>query len=405
VALTAPSDVPAGQVWRYGLGMPIQLDADTAGLLVNIRRTDTRYWDFEVGTDLIKFNRLDGISAAGAVPISRWSVETHPKSGLPSNAAKYPLFGGFVPMGAKRADGSAHPHGGAGFGMSVVGFYPADLSQPMPKQIDHAMEVSQFRYDGGTFTACPPVRCKGEGIPIGDTGWTIGGGSMSAAIPDGDDLLHAVTCGGSVGVARFRYSSPATGWQPVSFVPVSDGGFNEPSLIRDLDGSLLFTARNKIGQVSGNREEVDIPLWRSIDGNAETWRRLFFVTSVRQRAPLSLIQAADGAAYIATNTVPGSYRSFMQLLPINAARTGLAPAMTIRDSENEFGAGPDGKGWMVDHAIGNVVRLADGQWHSLLAYRILARRDSATGPAASHAGLYVEEISSSGNPRSMGFQF
>ena len=396
VDLTAPPSTPAGQVWRYGLAMPIQLDATTAGLLVNIRRIDTRYWDFEVGTDLIKFDRLDKISASGAVPISRSGIEPHPSDGRPSTAAKYPMFGGFVPRGAKLANGAAHPCGGTGFGLSVVGFYPADLSKPMPKPIDLQIEMSQFRYDGGAFTASPPVRYTGTGIPVGDTGWAIVNAGLSPAIADGNDLLHAVSCRGAAGVARFQYFGTTKGWQPVAFVPVTDESFNEPSLVRDVDGSLLFTARNKVGQVSGNRDETDIPLWRSIDGNAGTWRRLFIVTSARQRTPLSVNRSVDGTLYIATNTVPGSYRGFLQILPINAARTGLETAITVRDASSDFGAGPEGKGWMVDHPISNVVRLADGQWHCLLAYRVLARRDS---PAAPCTGLYVEEVFSSGTPR------
>jgi hypothetical protein len=95
--------------------------------------------------------------------------------------------------------------------------------------------------------------------------------------------------------------------------------------------------------------------------------------------------------------VPKSYRNALQILPLNSARTGLETAITVRNAGDEFGEGPAGKGWMVDHPISEVIRLADGQWHAILTYRVLARRDA---PDASYTGLYVEEVSSSGTPRS-----
>jgi hypothetical protein len=53
----------------------------------------------------------------------------------------------------------------------------------------------------------------------------------------------------------------------------------------------------------------------------------------------------------------------------------------------------------VDHGVGNLIRLADGQWHSLLTYRVIAP------PASPFTGCYIEEVFSSGEPRPMGLVF
>ena len=184
-----PPDTPAGQDWRYGLGLPIQLDAATAGLLVNIRQNGTQYCDLEVGTDLIAFDRLDRIDAKNAVPVSRPSKEPNPWTGTPSVTSKYPMMGGFVPRGAILADGTPHPHGGTGFGICEVGFYPADPKQPLPGRIGYQIEIQQLCYDGETFTASPPLRLPH--LQVGDSGYRIAGVGLSPAIPDGKDLLFS----------------------------------------------------------------------------------------------------------------------------------------------------------------------------------------------------------------------
>ena len=75
--------------------------------------------DFEVGTDMILLSDLSQLSAANALPVSRNHEEIKPNSGRPSENSvmvKYWIRGGFVPLGAKRQDGSSHPHAGTGFG-------------------------------------------------------------------------------------------------------------------------------------------------------------------------------------------------------------------------------------------------------------------------------------------------
>jgi hypothetical protein len=403
-----PPTTPKGQDWRYGLGLPIQLDATTGGLLVNIRQNGTQYCDFEVGTDLIPFTSLDKIDAANAVAVSRPSKEKNPWTGTPSITSKYPMMGGFVPRGAKRADGSPHPHHGTGFGICEVGFYPADFTQPLSGRIGYHVELQQLAYDGRQFTASPPVRM--ERLSVGTSGWNITGVGLSPAIPDGDDLLFPVTCSNSSsvgisGVARFQHGKD--GWQPSSFVPITNVGATwfEPSLIRDVDGSLLFTARNDAGS--------PISVWRLTDGKA--WKRLIHIDNARAYAPVVLNQALDGAPFLVTtlataNLAASNDRNILEIVPIDSARTSIGKPILVRNGPTEFGVGPVAsephkKGWFIDHCTGNVIRLADGRWHSIISYRVDAKVEHYGEPGTPHTGHYVEEVSSSGKPQLMGFTF
>jgi hypothetical protein len=392
VDVATPPNVPANNSWSYGLGMPIQLDATTGGLLVNIRRNGTPYGDFEVGTDLIKFTSLDGISANDAIPISRPTNEPNPWTGVPSTTSKYPLVGGFVPLGGKFANGKAHPYGGTGFGICEVGFYPSDYSQPLPppNQLGYHLELQQFAYDGSRFTASRPIRVSS--LPIANTPWKITATGLSSAVPDGNDLLFAVTCSnadsaGIIGVARFQYG--ANGWQPTSFAPVTNAGqaWYEPSLIRDVDGSLLFSGRNDGGN--------PITVWGSPNGNA--WNRLINVDAARANCtPVVLNQAADGSPFLVTTMAASVNRNVLDLVPLNSDRTGLDATITVRNGPAEFDPTAS---YAVDHGVGNLIRLADGQWHSLLTYRVIAP------PASPFTGCYIEEVFSSGEPRPMGLVF
>jgi hypothetical protein len=397
VRLAGVPSAPAGETWYYGIASPLQLDATTVGLLVNIRRNGTPYGDFEVGTDLILFGDLGKIASGHRVPISRAGREPHPVTGEPSLTARYPVIGGFVAHGALDARGTPHPHAGTGFGISQIAFYPADFSKPLPpeNQLGYELEVQQFRYDGAQFSVSQARRL--QSWPTAD-GWGITAPGLSSAIAEDNDLLLAATCATSgvasvAGVARLTYG--ADGWQPAAFAAVTDPGttWYEPSLIRDTDGALLFTARNN--HIAG---KGDIPLWRSRDAG-RTWQLLFLLRGQRTGTPLVLNQAADGTPYFATNTALGTDRSILQIVPLKPDRTGIGPPLVVRDGSAAFGRTPSGQAWKVDHGIGAVVRLADGRWHGILAYRVLDEAENAGKPATSYTGTYVDEVLSLGEPR------
>jgi hypothetical protein len=386
--LQVPANKPAGDTWYYGGGMVIQMDRTTAGLVADMRRNGTPYNDYEAGSDLIPFNSLTGIDAARAVPLSRPATEPNPETGQSSLTSVYPVYGGFVPRGAATAGGRPHPHAGTGFGIKLVGFYPAKTAggyPPFPKPVVYRLEIQQFAYDGVRFTTSPPVRMSAAGLRVGATDWTITAPGFSPAIPDGDDLLFPVLCAkGGNGVARFKHTDD--GWRPESFVPISNSG-SEASLVRDVDGSLLFS----------RRDGTSFPLWRSTNGS--DWTELFN-KGKRKWSPMILNQAADGTPYytfVPEYAAPA--RDILQIMPLDKDRTGFDAPITIIDGPTEYGPSPGGQGWDADHAIGNVVRLADGQWHAVLVHRVLARAEHYGGAATPRTGLYVEEVSSSGARR------
>lgn len=52
----------------------------------------------------------------------------------------------------------------------------------------------------------------------------------------------------------------------------------------------------------------------------------------------------------------------------------------------------------MDHASGAILRLADGEWHSVLGYRIFDYDEMRGAYAQPQAGCYVEEVFSLGPP-------
>jgi hypothetical protein len=255
----------------------------------------------------------------------------------------------------------------------------------------------QFTYDGKNFQTTSSVSLENIHFP---DGWRGYGPGLTWAITDGEDLLFPMSCfkegesrwKGVAGVARFRRNG--TQWQPVSFTVVTDPNSRwfEPTLIRDIDGRMLFTARG------GRRGSVaDIRLWR-LSNNGKTWEQIFYGRGMRTGTPVTLNRAADGTPYLTTSTILGTDRRILDIIPLNNKRTGLQERIVARNSHAEFGPPPGSDRWKVDHGMGAVVRLADGHWHSILAYRILDQGENYGKPPTMYSGCYVEEVFSRGNP-------
>jgi hypothetical protein len=404
--LKTPPNVPQGQLWQYGMGIPFQVDLQTAGLFCNIRGEGTPYGDFELGSDLILFDDLGRIDPKNAIPVSRYDEEFNPKSKKPCILAKYPMLGGFVPFGAKRADGSAHPHAGTGFALLEARSYPKDPKQSLPPASNRIefREFHQFSYDGKTFRTTSRQRIQHWNI---EGGWEVISGGLSMAIPDGDDLLFPMSAVKRssarepfdkmqlvCGLGRFRNNSQ--GWQLASFVSISDQKIHwvEPTLIRDTDGSLLFSARLGYGKGDPPGYRGDIPLWRSTDVG-RTWKKRFHLKRFAAGAPVTLNQAGDGTAFFATNKREFD-RQVLCIYPLNPERTGLEQEIVVRHGPDEFGKSK--AGWKIDHPTSAVLRLADGQWHSVLVYRVLDQAENYGAAPTPFTGLYVEEIFTKGKP-------
>jgi len=400
--LITPPGAPAGEVWRYGLGFPLQISPTEAALFCNIRMEGSGNIDFEIGSDVIVFNDLTDISADNAVPLSLYEKGVHPKMGN-FIIRKGPVLGGFVPLGARLNDGSPHPHAGTGFGMCWAISHAIDKDGRFNYQSNYERYavLFQFAYDGENFRVTEKKRVDTSTL-LPD--WNVVGNFITNAIPDGRDLLYVM-------VARLddvtvsgvtRWSHGENGWRPVSFVPVTgnEATWSEPSLIREADGSLLFSARSSCRILPSIA--FDIAVWRSRD-NGETWKQVIYQKNCRSRSPVSINRAVDGTPYIAANLPPlRRTRDVLCLWAIDESRTNLECRMTARDARSEFGAAPSGSWWRIDHPTSAVIRLADGLWHSILSYRIVDNGEvEGSAAPAPQTGCYVEEVFSQGKAEPM----
>lgn len=430
VDLVEPSDSPPGANWRYGLIAPLQIAPRKAAALVNIRFRDgvlaPGEGDYEIGVDFVLFDRMNALDANSAVVLTRNHQQPNPNSNPPGEAAvmiKYPCRGGFVPLGAKRADGSDHPHAGTGFGIVVSiarrlgGVNPLMAGRSFRgEEFFQQFEIHQLEFDGEQLSI---VSTETLGMEEILPGWHITNSGLSAGVADGDDLLVGMVggkradCQGS-GVMRFRRTSGA--WRPTSFVLVTgDDESMEPSLIRDVDGSLLFSARG-----TNEPEHFDIRVWRSSDGGV-AWTKTIHARGAISIAPIVLNQAADGTPYIASNIylVPtqrlpdrflkripdddeGRYllggwtRQKLYLWPLTKDRRHLKQPILARDCRSEFGDPPGESMWRVDHPMAATVQLADGKWRNLLGYRIHEDAESPELQPPPQTGAYLEEVISTG---------
>ena len=403
IDLHEPPATPAGECWHYGLSFPFQAAPRLAGVFANVRPGNGIGVDFENGVDAVLFDDLSNVQTDRAVVICRNAMETNPNaSDAPCVMVKHHAQGGFVPLGALRPDGSPHPHAGTGSGIVEALAWPLEASRRYEgDQAYQYCELFQFSFDGTHFRVDSSEILRAEPFP---GGWTIQGIGLVNAIPDGDDLLSAVMCGRHAdesgqasapedielfaGIARWQRKENK--WRAVSFVPVAHG--SEPSLIRDTDGSLLFTSRHY----------PSIRVWRSAD-NGANWERIIDIgDDIIGVAPMTLNQAADGTPYIITNpfrgTRPGrGYRGEFFLWTLNPERTGVEPPILVRDAVDDFG--PDAS-WKMDHPSAMTVQLADGRWHNVLGYRVMDGNEVGpdSPPPNPHTGSYLEEVLSHGEP-------
>jgi hypothetical protein len=399
----APGGDAKGQTLMYGLGLVFQVGPRTAAVSCNIRTIGTGHWDFENGTDMVVFDDLATMGRQKRIAVARNEEDRNPATGKKRIAVTYPIQVGFVPLGAKRPDGSVHPAAGTGFGFSQAlcydlndqGYYtPEDAREGGQAPSTQRWYLHQFAYDGRQFRVVKKEPHSPEApLKTADGKWTLTAPGMSAATADGDDLLLPVSAGDGkrivAGVSRWRCENGV--WRPMAFYDVSDG--MEPSLIRDVDGSLLYSVRG------GGPEAEAARVWRSKDHGA-TWSQTLHLPKLRANAPVVLNQAADGTPYIAGDR-PDSFRAILCLWPLNAQRTACGPAVVARDCPADFGPAPKDNLWFADHPMATTVQLADGKWHNLLGYRVIAFNMSGVGgeTVTPHTGCYIEEVGSAGPPR------
>ncbi|MBL9216605.1 MAG: hypothetical protein JNG83_14095 [Opitutaceae bacterium] len=431
-ALRAPLDVPPGETWRHYLGFPFQVGPHVAGLYVNRKNCDFQGTDFGGGNDIILFDDSAKIDPARGLPISRLRLAPNPHDGgRPAILAPYPGSLGFVPFGARLADGRPHPHAGTGFILINLSAWPVDGGgnfETYPDRIGrtwyrdhrryHPSELIQIGYDGTRLAIISrqPLE-EPEILPGYHSSWT----GLGCAIADGEDLLIGMQASrpgdpaARSGIARWRRTEGA--WRAVEFTPITPADNSiEASLVRDLDGSLIYFARG--------RRHLGPParLWRQARPGGE-WELRCDLPRMLPSTPAVLGQAVDGTPYLAGNLWQPEYRlpaglyadagvsrlepvgwrgerSTLCVWPLNEARDGFEAPLIARDPRTEFGLPPHGTLWAADHPVSNQVRLADGQWHTLMSYRMLEWKENTHFiPPSPQTGCYLDEVVSFGPPR------
>lgn len=428
-ALASPVRVPERETWRYMLTYPFQVAPRKAALSLNIKVSPGPGQDFPVGVDMLVFDDLAKIRAEDAVPFARNVVEPNPNAdGKPAIMAAYPPQVGFIPLGALRSDGTPHPHAGTGVAPLLTGARPVDDSEGLdhfPDRVGRGAfrgrrayqysEIRQLRFDGAKLTWTDPVRLRGNEIFASNH--TLINYGMSAGIPDGDDLLIPLVCR-RVGAPKHtsgisRWTRRGGEWQPVSYEPITpEDNSIEPSLVRDIDGSLLFLAR-------GRRESgPPVRLWHRRAGGE--WKLVINRQRLTNSTPVTLNSAVDGTPYVLMNLFQPEFRlppdihadggisrlepkgrrgerSTILLLALNRERDGFETPLLARDPLMDFGIPPRGTIWAADHPTATVVRLADEQWHSIYGYRVLEWiENSHQTPPSPQTGCYLDEAFSLG---------
>lgn len=389
-AVTLVAETSEGVPGAYGIGVPMQVGPRTAVLLCNVRTIGAGRHDHEDGTDAFTFGDLGEVAAGGPVQVCRNEHETDAQTGERRMIVKFPSIGGFVPHGARRADGSEHPAAGTGFGICQALSFPAEEGEGLltwQGPFRRYLEVHQFAFDGTEFSVTDTRLIRSEGLlPIGDTGWHVITPGLTSAIPDGDDLLFSLLArrddgGGQVcGVSRWRHVEGA--WRPIELWPVAVG--SEPSLVRGADSRLYFNVRP-------DRAQGEALLAWAARSAEDEWEQIVDVADARPTTPVSINRAADGAVFLVANH-PGTHRDRLSLWEV-APGTSLGPPRLVRHCSEEFGPPPAGTRWFVDHASSATVRLRDGAWRSVLAYRVLAfPRVGEAEQVTPQTGCYLEEV-------------
>lgn len=413
----------------YQIGHPAQLDSRTVAVGLNIRCCGVNAIDLEVGNDIMFLRDLEHPEEAEIKILDRPSEFINPLRGEKELLAHYPKNIGFVPLGARLADGTPHPFAGTGFVMGQVMGFPLErlersdtFSGIAPEKRFYGLEITQCSYDGKDFVLKKGKLCRiSEILPS----FLCGGGSVGPIIPDGEGLMMAFSgCPDNgdnriCGCGILRWKNIQGEWKPVAFDQVYldrskfetlndvTGNFIEPTVVRMRDGTLLYSAR-EVGDRpfrQGPHEAERLHVWKSRD-DGKTWDLCFCEPHFHTLTPSSLDISADGRPFVIANgycTVNSKgeklssivLRESLLLHPLKEDLSDLEAPLTIQEGR-DFGPPPHGSFWRIDLPVGMTLQLK-GEIRHLIFYRVLEHQEcNHNAMPTDHTGCYAAEVRSTG---------
>jgi hypothetical protein len=356
--LRKPTQLPAGATGdvSYELAFCTQLDETHALIIVNL--DEQGGGDLCVGNDGFVFEHISDIREENAIVINRVDPNFRMKNGEKGYLAKFPGPIGFIPLGAKLADGRDHPAAGTGFFLSGC---IAKEEKQAAHEPETPYELIQLRWDGESLTVSPGVLIEELlGLELN------GGTAITNACPQGESLLLPAGVADKICIFQFDWNGQE--WaatkhgEPFVTVPGKPGmpgeefkisaGEIEPSLQRHGDRFLLYTRGNDyFGR-----------LYESEDG----FNFRLVLTRPNHTVPQILNQGLDGEYYVATNPGPGMIRNPLLAYPVQG--DGWGEALTIYDQEGIRGDDGD-KIPFIDHCISSNIFL-EGRWRHLVFFRV-----------------------------------
>ncbi|MHC4871757.1 MAG: sialidase family protein [Planctomycetota bacterium] len=406
-----------GHPLRCSVSKPLQLSKGHAALLLGTEVIGGKALDYVGGNFYINFDSFEQLEEGNAVPFSVNQEGINPLDGKEADFMRFPPAAGFVPLGAVSADGKPLAGAGTGFSLSYVQSIPKDLSEEegfggqwvASDKIFRGWELKQLKTDGEKLEiVSSAILSPEELVP----GYTVIGRGLSSAIADGDDLLTAVQyapgdCSDLKAMAGFgkypsgllRWSYTDKGWQPGSTITDVTGDLtaNEASLIRNVDGSLLMSARETGKE---NTQKFDVYLWHSAD-NGSSWELWSHIPKVRSESPVSLNQTVQGVPYIAGNLLTaglggssfGYTREILCFWELTEDYKLLKSPYFAHCARTEFGMPPSAAGWRIDHPLSSIINLKDGKWYNIMTARVMAVGETLSVMKPSEfTGCHIMEV-------------
>jgi hypothetical protein len=375
----------------YELGKSFQLDQRHALLVASM--DEQGGGDLCVGNDGFIFEKISEIAPEKAIPIN-FPDPDYKLRNAPGRAflAKYPVTGGFVPLGATLDDGRPHPAAGTGILVSDAVTFSLDKTSA-DSSSETIMEFIQLRWDGRS------LKIQDKTLIDQALSYKISGTPLSYFCPQGPDFIAPFVT--DQGIIIFRFAFDGQSWQIASagrpFVTLTTAdwlykiGESEPSIQKQKDRFLVYT---RGADFKGR-------LYQSFDGMDFK----LLLEKPNASVPQALNQGLDGSLYLATNPNRNILRNPLVAYPL--INDSFGDPLTIHDEDGiQDDKGP--KIPFIDHAVSVNLVLENHPRH-LLWYRVcdlkertfhrhqadlekLFYMDGKPQPRSTTTGLYLAEF-------------